>query len=251
MARTTVVGSGRTGWSSRADPGGHLAFGGGQRARGRRAGAGGAETHQGGHEFAGRAAPQRAVVGEHLDQQRHRTVGVGAGGGPGEGTPQGGERQQHEVVTLAQVGSLVREHGRQLAPAEQLQGADADHDLRPQPGQAVRGRARVVDDERARHLRVAVGEQREQGPLSPPGLHRRHGDGDEHPAQQREQDQPGDQAGQPDGDDHRRHAALRAEHPGQLEHVARTEQGARPQHGAHHAHVAGRHGQPDQRADGG
>ena len=245
------MGSGRTGWSSRLTRANYLAFRGGQRARGRRAGAGGAETYQGGHELARRPASQRAVVGEHLDQQRHRTVGAGAGGGPGERAPQGGERQQHEVMALAQVGSLVREDGRQLAAAEQLQGADADHDLRPQSGQAVCGRARIVDDERARHLRVTVGEQREQGPLSPPGVQRSGRGGDEHPAQRREQDQPGRQAGQPDGDDDRRQAALRAEHAGQPEELARTEQSAGPQHGAHHADGAGRHGQADQRADGG
>ncbi len=41
---------------------------------------------------------------------------------------------------------LVREHRSQLAPAEQLQGADAEHDPGAQPGQAVGRRGGVVDD---------------------------------------------------------------------------------------------------------
>jgi hypothetical protein len=52
----------------------------------------------------------------------------------------------------------------------------------------------VVDDESARDLRIAVGEQRQQDPLPAPRLECGDGGGDQHPAEQRKQGQPRGQA---------------------------------------------------------
>ena len=76
-------------------------------------------------------------------------------------------------MPLPQVRPLVREHGGELGLVEQVKGARADHDRRAQPGDAVGGRRRVIDDQRAGDLGVTVREQAEQHPLPLPGAQHR------------------------------------------------------------------------------
>ncbi len=166
----------------------------------------GADPDQGGGEFPGRDRPvaQRAVVGQHLDQHRHRGVRGAGRRRPAEGAQQRGEGQQHEIVPFPQVSPLVREDRGELRLIQQVERAGADHDRRPQAGHAVGGRGRVVDHQRARYLGVAVREQGEQRPLPPAGPQhhgeRRH----QRPAQQQEQH---DARGQRQQADSRRQSA--------------------------------------------
>ena len=92
---------------------------------GRALGSRGAEAEQRGGQFPGQQAAdtQRAVVGHHLDQQRHRPVGLGDHPGPWERAAQRGERNQHQVVPGAQVGALVGEDGGELGGGEQVERA--------------------------------------------------------------------------------------------------------------------------------
>jgi hypothetical protein len=105
-------------------------------------------------------------------------------------------------VSFTQVGSLVREHRRELSRIKQFERTGTDHDGGAQPGHAVRRRGRMVQDQGARHLGVAVGEQRQQRSLTTPGIDDASASGHQHPAQQREQRQSRDQA-QPAGRDQR------------------------------------------------
>jgi hypothetical protein len=89
------------------------------------------------------------------------------------------------------------EYGGELGRPQQVERADADHDLGANAGQAVGGRRRVVDDERARHLGVAVREQRQKFPLPAPRADRVGERHDEHPAQQGEEGKAGYERGQP------------------------------------------------------
>jgi hypothetical protein len=73
-----------------------------------------AEPGQGTGQGPGGPGPQRPVVGQHLDQQGHRLVRLGAGPGPAEGPAQRGERQHHQVVSFTQVSPLMREHRGQF-----------------------------------------------------------------------------------------------------------------------------------------
>ena len=62
-------------------------------------------------QAAGPEGAQRVVVRHHLDQQRDRAVRLGDDPRPGEGPPQRGEGNQHEVVAGTDMGALVRQHG--------------------------------------------------------------------------------------------------------------------------------------------
>ncbi len=117
--------------------------------------------------------------------------------GPGEGAVQRGERQQHQVVPLADVRPLVREHRRELGLVEQVQRPGADHDAGPQPRHAVRRGGRVIEHQRTRRLRVAASEQCEQRAVPAPGAQPGGAGGGQHPAQQREQRDRGGECGQP------------------------------------------------------
>ncbi len=144
----------------------------------------------------------------------------------------------------------MRQHRGQLAPAEQLQGADGQDDLGAQPGQAIGRRGGIVDDQGAGHLRVAVGQQRQQDPLPAPGLQGRHGRGDEDPAQRGEQGQARGQAGEPQDQQHGRPDADDSEgRRGPQRGVG--EDRAQMHDGAGHADVLPGQAQADQRADGG
>ena len=140
--------------------------------------------------------PQRPVVGVHLDQQRDRALGL-----PGHRRPSG--RPAAALRTAAARGHAARAdaparararppaRGRPAAPASR-----ADHDRRAQAGQAVGGRRRVINDQRAGHLRVAVRQQVQQDALPLPGPQCRRRRGQQDPAQHREQGEPGRQAEQ-------------------------------------------------------
>jgi hypothetical protein len=134
------------------------------------------------------------IVGHHLHQEGDGPVRLGDHAGPGKGPAQRGERDEHEVVAGAQVGALVLEHGGQFGGSEQVQRADAHDDLRPQAGQAVGRRGREVHDEGTGCLRVAMGEQGEQGPLPAPGMNHGRERHDEHPPQHGEQGDAGREA---------------------------------------------------------
>jgi len=103
-------------------------------------------------------------------------------------------------VSFAQVSSLVREHGRELSRIKQLEGTGADHDGGAQPGHAVRRRRRMVKHQGAWHLGVAVRQQRQQRPLTSPGLDHARGRGHQYPAQQHQQRQSRDHAQSPGRD---------------------------------------------------
>ena len=104
----------------------------------------------------------------------------------------------------AQVGALVGEDGGELRRGEQVERADADDDLGADARQAVGGRRRVVDHERAGNLGIAVREQREQLALPAPRADRVGERHHEHPAERGEQGEPGDEGGQPDAGEHER-----------------------------------------------
>ena len=92
-----------------------------------------------------------------------------------------------------QVRPLVGQDGGQLGLVEQVKRARADHDRRAQPRHAVRGGGRMIDDERARDLGVVVREQPEQRPLPVPGPQHGGHRGDQDPAEQGQQQDPGGQ----------------------------------------------------------
>ena len=96
------------------------------------------------------------------------------------------------------------EHGGEFRRGEQVERADAHHDLGADARQAVGRRRRVVHHERAGNLGIAVREQGEQLALPAPRRHRVGERHDEHPAERGEQREPGDERDQPDGREHQR-----------------------------------------------
>jgi len=107
-------------------------------------------------------------------------------------------------VPRAQVGALVGEDGGEFGGSEQGKRARAHDDLGADAGQAVGGRGRVVDHERAGNLRVAVREQGEEFPLPAPRPNRVGEGHHEHPAEHGEQGKPGHEGDQPDGGEQHR-----------------------------------------------
>ena len=61
----------------------------------------------------------------------------------------------------AHVRPLMGEYRCELGRSEKVQRADAHDDLRPDAGQAVGGRCRVIHDECAGRLRVPVRQEHE------------------------------------------------------------------------------------------
>ena len=163
--------------------------------------AGGADPQQGRRQLTSRPLPQGAIVGVHFDEQADGAVSLPGHPGPAECPQQGQEWQQDQVMAFPQVRALVREHGRQLVGVQQVEGSGADHDRGPQARQAVRGGGRVVDDQRAGHFGVTVGQQAQQLALALAGPHGGCRGGDQNPAQHRQQDHSGGQADQPERSD--------------------------------------------------
>ena len=122
-----------------------------------RAAAGGAGRRGVGGQFR-QAGDLAGAAGEQRDEGE---CGGQAAGGGGE-----------QVVAAGQVRALVREDRRELWLVQDAERAAGDHDRRRAARHAVRGRARVVEHDRAGARQGAAGQQRAprvpSGSSSPP-----------------------------------------------------------------------------------
>ena len=107
-------------------------------------------TRRAGHQGAGQGSaaghPDRGVVGQQLDQQLHRVQSACAADESGECGVRGGERLEDQIVSGAQMGTLVAEDRGNLGLGERVQRALADHHSAADAGQTVGQRLRHFED---------------------------------------------------------------------------------------------------------
>ncbi len=102
--------------------------------------------HQGAGQGSAAGCPDRGVVGQQLGQQLHRVQSACAADESGECGVRGGERLEDQIVTGAQMGTLVAEDRGNLGLGERVQRAFADHHSAADAGQTVGQRLRHFQD---------------------------------------------------------------------------------------------------------
>ncbi len=107
-------------------------------------------TRRTGHQGAGQGSaaghPDRGVVGQQFDEQLHRVQSACAADESGKCGVCSGERLEDEIVTGAQMGTLVAQDRGNLGLGERVQRALADHHSAADAGQTVGQWLRYFED---------------------------------------------------------------------------------------------------------
>ncbi len=92
------------------------------------------------------ALPAGNIVGEHLNEELHRTQCYGSGRKEWKGLTPGDEGLHEQVVPASCMDLLVGEDRTELSRVEGSDGALAHHDARSQPWKAVGDSGGVVEE---------------------------------------------------------------------------------------------------------